>query len=257
MNLLLNYFLLEKNLRIRLLKTSGRNNKGRITFFHRGGGHKKFYRLLNFLFLFKEIPFYFLKQIYDPNRNVFVFIAVYFNGFIGYFLKPFGSKIGDVFTFSFFFFPQIGCIFPLRVIPVGSYIYNIQQTLLTKAVYVRAAGDYAKILKHYRNIQFKFFGYTLIQLPSKEKKLFLSTCLAFLGKLSNFRCKYIKKRKAGEIAWLGRRPHVRGVAMNPIDHPHGGNTAGGRPSVTPWGLLTKGKKTKNFSKSIKFILNKK
>jgi len=191
----LNIDILKRRLHFKLLFSSGRNNKGRTTVYHRGGGSKKFYRLLNFFFLFKEIPFYFLKEVKDPNRNVNIFLAVYYNGFFGYFLKPLGSKTGDIFVYSNFFIAKIGYFFLLKEIPVGSFIYNIQKAVNNKGAYIRSAGLCGKVLKHFTVVGSKYYGYSLIEMPSKEKKLFLFNLCCAYGKLSNFRYKFLKKIK--------------------------------------------------------------
>ena len=241
-------------------RSNGRNNQGKITIKHRGGGHKRLYREINFYrsYLSKGIT---KAILYDPNRSAN--IAKIFNPIINYFfyiLAPEGLKVGDKISTGFLsgkinylYKPElkIGNTFPLSEIPIGSNIHNITLKPKGKAKLIRSAGTSAQLLQKLEK------GYCKIRLNSGELRLILSNCFATLGIVSNINYKKIKLGKAGRSRWLNIRPHVRGVAMNPVDHPHGGGegkTSGGRPSVTPKGIITKGKFTRSKKKNNQFIL---
>jgi large subunit ribosomal protein L2 len=241
-------------------RSNGRNNQGKITIKHRGGGHKRLYREINFYrsYLSKGDT---KAILYDPNRSAN--IAKIFNPIIKnffYILAPEGLKVGDKISTGFLsgkinyqYKPElkIGNAFPLSEIPIGSIIHNISLTPKGKAKLIRSAGTSAQLLQKLDN------GYSKIRLNSGELRLVLSNCYATLGTVSNINHKKIKLGKAGRSRWLNIRPHVRGVAMNPVDHPHGGGegkTSGGRPSVTPKGIITKGKPTRSKKKNNQFIL---
>jgi large subunit ribosomal protein L2 len=238
-------------------RSNGRNNQGKITVRHRGGGHKRLYRKIDFYRISHESAGYVKAILYDPNRSAN--IAKIFHPLkeiFFYILAPEGLKIGDKILTSYIQTKdplefKIGNAFPLYQIPIGSIIHNISLIPKGKGKLIRSAGTSAQLLQKLEN------GYSKIRLNSGELRLILSTCFATLGTVSNINHKKIKLGKAGRSRWLNKRPYVRGVAMNPVDHPHGGGegkTSGGRPSVSPKGIITKGKPTRSKKKNNQFIL---
>ncbi len=235
-----------KNLVDRLPIRSGRNNTGSITIGRRGGGHKKLYRFLDFyrkdlcgIVQGLEYDPYrraFLSRVYDKTSNTFSYILAPKNLIPGSIIKS--GINADI---------RLGHALPLSKIPVGSLIHNVCLKEKGKAVYVRAAGMYAQLIQ-------KAKGYGRIRFRSGEQRLVPVTAVATLGVVSNENVKLIRLGKAGRSRWKGKRPRVRGVAMNPVDHPHGGGegkTSGGRPSVTPWGKPARGPKTtRSFNKFV-------
>jgi large subunit ribosomal protein L2 len=234
-------------------KTGGRNNRGRITSRHIGGGHKKLYRLIDF----KRNKFDSVATIerieYDPNRTAYIALIKYEDGELSYILAPAklnpGDKIvsgnGDVDI-------KIGNCLPLKNIPVGTIIHNVEMKPGKGGQIARSAGASVSLVG-------KDSGYAQLKLASGELRIVPLSCMATIGTLSNADKKNTIVGKAGRNRWLGRRPHVRGVAMNPVDHPHGGGegkTSGGRHPVTPWGKPTKGKKTRKNKLTSKFILKR-
>nr|YP_010394405.1 ribosomal protein L2 [Phytophthora lateralis]DAZ88413.1 TPA_asm: ribosomal protein L2 [Phytophthora lateralis]DAZ88846.1 TPA_asm: ribosomal protein L2 [Phytophthora lateralis] len=246
-------FLLKKNNLTRIFKikaftkgfqrANGKNNQGKITVRHRGGGHKRLYRLINFN-RSKNIEGYVIKILYDPNRSANIaYIKNDFQSFL--ILAPEGLKINQYIKSSLNAELKVGNALPLQNIPIGSLIHNISLYPQSRGKLIRSAGTSAQLIQKINN------KYARIRLNSGELKLILLTCYATLGVVSNINHKKIKLGKAGRSRWLNRRPHVRGVAKNPVDHPHGGGegkTSGGRPSVTPKGKITKGKPTRNKKK---------
>jgi len=255
-------------------KKGGRANTGRLTVYTKGGGHKKKYKLVDFkrnnslgtnlsrtqehLFSGFEgetlsISKYVVEAIeYDPFRSAFVALLVRLNGEpdIKYILAPDGIKKGDVLEEGPLAKLQIGSSLPLANIPIGSTIYNIELKPGHGAQLVRSAGNSATLIQ-------KDKDYASVRLTSGELRLIPLECYASIGSVSNPNHKNVVISKAGRSRWLGKRPSVRGVAMNPVDHPHGGGegkTSGGRPSVSPWGKLTKGPKTRKVSKKSNLIL---
>ncbi len=243
-------------------KKAGHNNQGKITCNHKGNGLKKKYR--NIDFFRKEASNYLLNTIeYDPNRTSFItkVLNLTNNKTFSYFLLPedlfINTQIKTINLSNNKNFLQIGDCTLLENIPIGSFIHNIEIFPGSGGIFARAAGTYAILLQ--KNIKNK---YALIQLKSKETRLILHQCKATLGRVSNRQ--YINKKyrnyknqfftKAGRSRWKGIRPTVRGVAKNPVDHPHGGATSGGRPSCTPWGKPTKGHPTRKNKKTKKFII---
>lgn len=224
-------------------RSNGRNNKGRITVRHRGGGHKRLYRIISFN-RSQNIEGYVSKIVYDPNRSAN--IAYIKQDLKEYFiLSPEGLQINHYIKSSFDAELKIGNSLPLSQIPIGSLIHNISLKPNGKGQLIRSAGTSAQLIQKINN------KYAKIRLSSGELKLILLSCYATLGVVSNINHKKIKLGKAGRSRWLNRRPVVRGVAKNPVDHPHGGGegkTSGGRPSVTPQGRITKGKPTRKKSK---------
>jgi large subunit ribosomal protein L2 len=230
-------------------KANGRNNQGKITVRHRGGGHKRLYRFISFNR--KNIEGYVKAISYDPNRSAS--IAQIYNKKLNqnfYILAPDNLKINT--------YIQSGCkvelisgnALPIKNIPIGDKIHNISLTPFGKGKLIRSAGTYAELVQ-------KNEKYAKIRLISGERRLILLNCFATLGIVSNLNHKKIKLGKAGRSRWLNWRPHVRGVAMNPVDHPHGGGegkTSGGRPSVTPQGKITKGQPTRLKRKKNRLVL---
>nr|YP_008475396.1 ribosomal protein L2 [Thraustotheca clavata]AGS55512.1 ribosomal protein L2 [Thraustotheca clavata] len=231
-------------------RSNGRNNQGKITVRHRGGGHKRLYRNIQF----NRINTQGIVQAicYDPNRsaNIANILDVEKNKNY-YILAPDGLKIQDKIKSGANATLKIGNALPLNNIPIGSTIHNISLDPFSKGKLIRSAGTSAQLLQKQTN------NYAKIRLNSGELRLILLSCYATLGVVSNINHKKKKLGKAGRARWLNRRPHVRGVAMNPVDHPHGGGegkTSGGRPSVSPQGKITKGKPTRSKKKTNKFIL---
>lgn len=242
-----------KQLTVGLRKTGGRNNLGRITSRHIGGGHKKLYRLIDFKRNKYDIAGTVERIEYDPNRTAFIALIKYEDGQLSYILAPAKLKEGDQVMSGQNVDIKVGNALPLKNIPTGSVIHNIEMKPGKGGQIARSAGASA-------NLVGKDSGYAQIKLSSGEIRLILLECFATIGELSNQDKKNINIGKAGRNRWLGNRPHVRGVAMNPIDHPHGGGegkTSGGRHPVTPWGKPTKGKKTRKNKLTSQFILKRK
>lgn len=231
-------------------RSNGRNNQGKITVRHRGGGHKRLYRKIEFNRT--NINGQVSAISYDPNRSAN--IAKIFNiEKLKYFyiLAPEGLKEKDIIESGSKAELKIGNAMPLANMPIGSIIHNISLKPNSNGKLIRSAGTSAQLLQKIEN------NYAKIRLNSGELRLILLNCYATLGIVSNINHKKIKLGKAGRNRWLNRRPHVRGVAMNPVDHPHGGGegkTSGGRPSVSPQGKITKGKPTRSKKKKNQFIL---
>ena len=240
-----------KGLTKKKLRINGRNNKGIICIHHRGGGAKKRYRLIDFFFSFLNIPAVVLKIERDPNRSCFIALILFKNGFFSYIVCPVNLLVGNfILSSNFKILPSNGNSLPLFQIPLGSLIFNIELKSFKGACFCRSAGSFGIILNRFE----KNSSLVLIRLKSKEEFFFEQQCFATIGIVSNLSFKFKLLKKAGNSRNLGIRPKVRGVAMNPIDHPHGGGegkTSGGRPSVTPWGKLTKGKKTRLKKKVLK------
>ena len=237
----------ERSLLTPLSKSGGRNNKGRISIRHRGGGHKRRYRIIDFKRNKFDVPGTISRIEYDPNRTAFIALLTYADGDKRYILAPQRVKVGDTLyarqtATSADIKP--GNALPLRAIPVGTIIHNIEMKPGKGGQMARSAGNYAQLMG-------KEGKYAQMKLPSGEMRMVLLECMATIGMVSNSDHGNIKLGKAGRVRWQGYRPHVRGVVMNPVDHPHGGGegrTSGGRNPVTPWGVPTKGKKTRNKKK---------
>jgi large subunit ribosomal protein L2 len=242
----------EKNLTAPLKKSGGRNNKGRVTSRHRGGGHKRKYRIIDF----KRTRSDEAKVVsieYDPNRNARIALIQYADGEKTYVIAPDGIKTGEMIQSSNEAEIKTGNTMQISSIPVGTFIHNIELKPGKGAQLVRSAGASAQIIA-------KDVEYCQIKLPSGEVRMIRSICKATIGIVGNIDHENISIGKAGRSRWLGRRPHVRGVAMNPVDHPMGGGegkTSGGGHPVSPWGLPAKGYKTRK-KKNInnKFIVKK-
>jgi large subunit ribosomal protein L2 len=233
-----------------LNKTGGRNNNGRITSYHIGGGHKRSYRLVDFKRRKFDVPAVVERIEYDPNRTSFIALIKYEDGEQSYILAPQRLSVGDTVISAERADIKPGNAMPLKNIPVGTVIHNIEMKIGRGGQLVRAAGAFAQLVG-------KDSGYVQIKLRSGELRLVHADCMATIGAVSNPDHQNQNLGKAGRNVWKGKRPHVRGVAMNPIDHPHGGGegrTSGGRHPVTPWGKCTKGMKTRSRKKDNKFIL---
>ena len=242
----------EKSLIRGFTKTGGRNSAGRITSWHRGGGHKRRYRFIDFKRDKLNIPAHVASIEYDPNRSARIALLHYEDGEKRYIVAPHRLKEGDLVISGQTVDIQAGNTLPLRFIPLGTLIHNVEMRPGKGAQMVRAAGTVAQLLAKEGN-------YSHIRLPSGEVRLVHLDCKATIGQVSNVDHENISYGKAGRIRWLGKKPHVRGVAMNPIDHPHGGGegkTSGGRHPVTPWGVPTKGYKTRGKRPSDKYILRR-
>ena len=241
-----------KSLTAGLSKKGGRNNTGRITMRRKGGGHKAKYRIIDFKRNNTESAT--VDRIeYDPNRSSYIALITYTDGTKSYILAPKDLKAGDQVISGEKKEIRIGNCMPMSDIPVGIDIHNIELKIGRGAQLARSAGSSTQIVG-------KSDGYVAIKLPSGEQRKVREECRATIGILSNIDKKNQKLGKAGRKRWLGVRPSVRGVAMNPIDHPHGGGegkTSGGRDPVTPWGKPTKGKKTRNNKRTDKFIIKRK
>jgi large subunit ribosomal protein L2 len=241
-----------KQLTSALRKKAGRNTYGRITVRRRGGGHKRRYRILDFRRTKFGVPARVTTIEYDPNRTARIALLTYADGAKTYILAPKGLKVGDEVVSSRDADIKPGNSLPLRNIPVGTVIHAIEVKIGAGAKLCRAAGTAAQLLA-------KEGEWSQIRLPSGEVRLVHLNCRATVGQVGNEEHGNIKLGKAGRSRWLGRRPKVRGVAMNPVDHPHGGGegrTSGGRHPVTPWGIPTKGKKTRKNRRTDRFIVRR-
>ncbi len=230
--------------------TAGRNNQGRITIWHRGGGHKRSYRVIDLKRRKHDVTATVERLEYDPNRSAFIALLRYQDGALSYILAPQRVGEGDVVVAGERVDIKPGNAMPMRNIPVGTIIHNVEMKPGKGGQIARAAGTYAQLVG-------KDSGYALLRLTSGERRMVLADGMATIGAVSNADNKNIKLGKAGRSRWRGRRPTVRGVAMNPIDHPHGGGegrSSGGRHPVTPWGQPTKGKRTRRNKSTNRFIL---
>jgi len=244
----------EKSLLRPLSKNAGRNNQGRITTRHHGGGHKRQYRLIDFKRNKDGIPGRVATVEYDPNRTANIALIHYADGEKRYILAPKGLEVGQTIESGENADIKVGNALPLGNIPVGTIVHNIELKPGAGGQLARSAGAQAHVLG-------RDGKYTLVRLSSGEVRLVLTTCRATVGQVGNVDHELIRVGKAGRSRWLGIRPTVRGSAMNPVDHPHGGGegrTPIGRPSpVSPWGKPTNGKITRKPSKpSNKFIVRK-
>jgi large subunit ribosomal protein L2 len=240
----------EKSLLVTLKKTGGRNSFGRITSRHIGGGHKQKYRIIDFRRDKRGIPAKVASIEYDPNRSARIALLHYLDGEKRYILAPLNLKVGDTIIASPEADIKPGNALPLRSIPLGTIIHNIELKLGKGGQLARSAGTFAQLMA-------KEGKYAQVKLPSGEVRMVLQDCLATIGQVGNIDHENVSIGKAGRSRWLGKRPKVRGVAMNPVDHPHGGGegrTSGGRHPVTPWGIPTKGYKTRTNKTSTRFIV---
>lgn len=242
----------EKSLLAPKKRKSGRNNLGRITTRHLGGGHKKRYRIIDFKRNKFNIPASIKTIEYDPNRTSRICLVVYTDGEKRYIIAPEKIKVGDQIISGENVDIDIGNALPLKSIPLGTLIHNIEIKPLKGGQMVRSAGTSATIMA-------KEGAFAHIKLRSGEVRLIHLNCYATIGQVSNSDHSLINIGKAGKSRYLGRRPKVRGVAMNPVDHPHGGGegkTAGGRHPVTPWGQPTKGGRTRKNKRTDRYIISR-
>ena len=242
----------EKSLLRSLKKTGGRNNLGRITVRHRGGGHKRRYRLIDFKRDKFDVPAKVATIEYDPNRTARISLLHYADGEKRYIIAPQGLNVGDVVVAGEQVDIKPGNALPLRAIPLGTNLHNIEMKPGKGGQLVRSAGTVAKLVA-------KDEQYAQLRLRSGEIRRIRIECMATVGAVSNPENMNINLGKAGRNRWLGHRPTVRGVAMNPVDHPHGGGegkTSGGRHPVTPWGKPTKGYKTRKRRDTDKYIVRR-
>ncbi len=241
-----------KQLTSALRRKAGRNVYGRITVRRRGGGHKRRYRIIDFRRDKVGIPARVATIEYDPNRSARIALLNYADGEKRYILAPKGVNVGDSLLSSRNADIKPGNSLPLRNIPVGTVVHAVELKIGAGAKLCRAAGSSAQLLAKEGN-------WSTLRLPSGEMRLVHLNCRATIGQVGNEEHGNIKLGKAGRSRWLGRRPKVRGVAMNPVDHPHGGGegrTSGGRHPVSPWGMPTKGKKTRNNRRTDRLIVRR-
>jgi large subunit ribosomal protein L2 len=230
--------------------TGGRNNYGRITVRWRGGGHKRAYRLVDFKRTKLDMPAVVERLEYDPNRTAFIALIRYQDGELSYILAPQRLAVGDSVVAAKQADVKPGNAMPLAAMPVGTIVHNVEMKPGRGGQIARSAGTYAQYVG-------RDAGNAILRLNSGEQRLVHQNCMATVGAVSNPDHANISIGKAGRNRWLGKKPSVRGVAMNPVDHPHGGGegrTSGGRHPVTPWGKPTKGKKTRNNKRTDKFIV---
>jgi large subunit ribosomal protein L2 len=240
----------EKGLRERLLRSGGRNNTGRITADHRGGGHKRLYRLIDFKRDKKNVPATVEAIEYDPNRSARIALLCYADGERRYILAPDKLKVGStVIAGDDNIDIQPGNALPLKFIPVGAVVHNIELKIGKGGQLVRSAGSGAQLMA-------KEGAYALLKLPSGELRNVLAECRATIGQIGNLDQENISWGKAGRMRWLGWRSTTRGIAKNPVDHPHGGGEgrSKGNHPMTPWGKPTKGYKTRKNHASDKYIV---
>jgi large subunit ribosomal protein L2 len=233
-------------------KSGGRNNNGRITVRHIGGGHKQHYRLVDFKRNKDGIPATVERLEYDPNRSANIALVLYKDGERRYILAPKGLKAGDTISSGMDAPIKAGNTMPMRSMPLGSVIHNVEMKPGKGAQIARSAGTYAQLIA-------KDGAYVTLRLRSGEMRKILADCRATFGEVGNAEHMLRRLGKAGANRWRGVRPTVRGVAMNPVDHPHGGGegrTSGGRHPVSPWGVPTKGYKTRSNKRTDKYIVRR-
>ena len=231
-------------------KSGGRNNRGRMTVRRRGGGHKRRYRIVDFKRRKFGVEATVQRLEYDPNRSAFIALLRYEDGERAYIVAPQRLRAGDRVVADEQADIKPGNAMPMRNMPVGTIVHNVEMKPGKGGQIARAAGNYAQLIG-------KDAGYALLRLSSGEQRMVRAECMATVGAVSNPDNQNVKLGKAGRNRWRGRRPKVRGVAMNPVDHPHGGGegrSSGGRHPVTPWGAPTKGKRTRRNKASARLIL---
>ena len=229
----------------------GRNNLGRVTVRFRGGGHKQAYRIVDFKRRKLDVAGKVERLEYDPNRTAFIALIRYADNELAYILAPQRLSVGDEVISGQQVDVKPGNAMPIANIPVGTIVHNVEMKIGKGGAIARSAGTYAQIVGRDQ-------GYVILRLNSGEQRLVHGQCFATIGAVSNPDHMNTSIGKAGRSRWLGRRPHNRGVTMNPIDHPHGGGegrTSGGRHPVTPWGKPTKGKKTRSNKSTDRFIVS--
>ncbi|UCE34561.1 MAG: 50S ribosomal protein L2 [Deltaproteobacteria bacterium] len=242
----------EKSLLKSIKKSGGRNSAGRITSRFRGGGHKRLYRVIDFKRNKDNIPATVASIEYDPNRSARIALLHYVDGEKTYILAPDGLRVGDRVESGANADIKAGNTLPLRNIPLGTHVHNIELHKGHGGQLARGAGGYAQLIA-------KEGKYAQLKLPSGEVRMILLDCRATVGQVGNLDHENVSFGKAGRACWVGRRPHVRGVAMNPVDHPLGGGegkSSGGRHPVTPWGVPTKGYRTRRTKKTDKLIVKR-
>jgi len=242
----------EKALTEKLTKKGGRNNMGRITTRHQGGGHKRRYRIIDFKRTKDGVPAKVAAIEYDPNRSARIALLHYADGFKAYILHPAGVRVGAVVQSGTDADIKPGNALPLENIPTGTLVHNVELQPGKGGQMARSAGSGVQLVA-------KDGGYATLRLPSGEMRRVLLTCRATVGQVGNVEHENVTIGKAGRNRWLGKRPGVRGSAMNPVDHPHGGGegkSKGGRHPVTPWGVPTKGYKTRNNTRTNRFIVTR-
>lgn len=235
-----------------LSKKGGRNNAGRITARRRGGGHKRLYRKIDFKRTKFDVPATVERVEYDPNRSAFIALIKYQDGDQSYILAPQRLNVGDTIISGERADIKPGNAMPLSSIPIGTIVHNVELKAKGGGKLARAGGTYVQLVGRDQ-------GNALLKLTSGEVRMVRAECMATIGAVSNADKSNIKLGKAGRKRWMGKRPSVRGVAMNPIDHPHGGGegrTSGGRHPVTPWGKPTKGKRTRSNKRTQRLILRR-
>src|SRR5579862_6885412 len=232
--------------------TGGRNNQGHLTSWWRGGGHKRMYRLIDFKRDKRDIPAKVMTIEYDPNRSSRIALLTYADGEKRYILQPNGLKVGDTIVAGQNVDILPGNSLPLKNIPLGTLLHNVELRPGKGGQIARSAGSSVQLVA-------KEGGYASVKMPSSEIRKINMECFATIGQVGNIDHENVSIGKAGRSRWLGKRPHVRGVAMNPVDHPLGGGegkTSGGRHPVTPWGMPTKGYKTRNRKTTDQFIVKR-
>jgi large subunit ribosomal protein L2 len=235
-----------------LHKSGGRNNRGELTSWWRGGGHKRNYRVIDFKRDKRDIPAKVSTIEYDPNRSARISLLTYADGEKRYILYPLGLKVGDTIVAGDAVDILPGNALPLKNIPLGTMVHNVELKVGKGGQIARSAGSAVQVVA-------KEAEYASVKMPSGEIRKIFSECLATIGQVGNIDHENVSIGKAGRNRWLGKRPHVRGVAMNPVDHPLGGGegkSSGGRHPVSPWGLPTKGYKTRNRKRTDRFIVQR-
>jgi large subunit ribosomal protein L2 len=235
-----------------LHRSGGRNNHGELTSWWRGGGHKRLYRIIDFKRDKKDIGGKVATIEYDPNRSARIALITYADGEKRYILQPNGLKVGDAVIAGDNVDILPGNALPLKNIPLGTMLHNVELKPGKGGQIARSAGSSVQLVA-------KEGDYASVKMPSGEIRHIAIVCYATVGQVGNLDHENVSIGKAGRSRWLGRRPHVRGVVMNPVDHPHGGGegkTSGGRHPVSPWGLPTKGYKTRNRKSTDKFIVQR-
>ena len=230
-------------------RKGGRNNYGRIVNFRQGGGHKQRYRIVDFKRRKFDVAATVERLEYDPNRTAFIALIKYSDGEQAYILAPQRLKAGDEVVSGERVDVKPGNAMPLRNIPVGTIVHNVELKQGRGGQMARSAGTYLQLVGRDQ-------GNALLRMPSGEVRMVKADCMATIGAVSNPDQQNVSSGKAGRSRWLGKRPTVRGITMNPVDHPHGGRTNGGRAWVTPWGKPTKGKKTRHNKKTDGLILRR-
>ncbi len=242
----------ERSLVESLRKSGGRNNLGRMTARHRGGGHRRLYRVIDFKRNKDDITARVASIEYDPNRSANIALLHYLDGEKRYILAPVGLKVGDEIVSGESIEVKIGNAAPLEKIPLGTHVHNVELNPGQGGKIVRSAGGYAQLMA-------KEGKYAQLRLPSGEVRMVALRCRATVGQVGNLEHENASVGKAGRNRWKGMRPRVRGVVMNPVDHPHGGGegkSSGGRHPVTPWGVPTKGYKTRGRKPSDSMIVKR-